>query len=151
MSFFAQVFFCQKYEIIAMLKQQPLPGVERAARGSIVNTASLSGLASIGRLSAYHSSKHAVVSMTRVDARQYASQGIRVNCVCPGFVKTPLMLGSNLSQEFLDLAKSQCPMQRFVEPEEIAEGVMFLHGSGASAVTGIHLPVDGGALLFHIV
>jgi NAD(P)-dependent dehydrogenase (short-subunit alcohol dehydrogenase family) len=102
-------------------------------------------------MSTYHSSKHAVVSMTRVDARQYGEQGIRVNCVCPGVVETPLLEKSNLSKEWYDIAKAQCPMNRLIHPSEIAEGVMFLHGSGASSVTGIHLPLDGGALLYHVI
>lgn len=146
-----QVYLCQKYEVIAMLNQERLPGVDRAARGSIVNTASLSGVAVLGSLSAYHSSKHAVISMTRCDARQYGGQGIRINCICPGFVDTPMLRDPSMSKEFIEIAEAQCPMKRLISPAEIADGVAFLHGSGASAVTGIHLPVDGGALLFHVV
>lgn len=134
-----------------MLTQESLPGVERAAQGSIVNTASLSGVATLGGFSAYHSSKHAVISMTRVDARQYGGQGIRINCVCPGVVDTPLLRSTPLSDEFIKISEAQCPLKRLIDPEEVANGVMFLHGNGASAVTGIHLPVDGGALLFHVV
>lgn len=134
-----------------MLEQEPLAvaNVNRIIRGSIVNTASLVGLASIGRMSSYHSSKHAAVSMTRVDARHYADKGIRVNCICPGFVKTPMMTDSNLSEAFLEKASAQCPMKRLVDPDEVAEAILFLHGSGASAITGVSLPIDGGALLFH--
>lgn len=134
-----------------MLKQEPLPDIERAARGSIVNTASLSGVATLGGFSAYHSSKHAVISMTRVDARQYGGQGIRINCVCPGVVDTPLLRNTPLSKEFIEISEAQCPMKRLINPAEIADGVTFLHGNGASAVTGIHLPIDGGALLFHVL
>ncbi|KAK5444216.1 hypothetical protein LTS15_010569 [Exophiala xenobiotica] len=148
---FKGVYLCQKFELMAMLKQEPLPGIERAARGSIVNTASLSGVAVLGGFSAYHSSKHAVVSITRVDARQYGGQGIRINCVCPGVVDTPLLRSSPVSAKFIEMSEAQCPMNRLISPAEIAEGVTFLHGSGASAINGIHLPIDGGALLFHVV
>jgi NAD(P)-dependent dehydrogenase (short-subunit alcohol dehydrogenase family) len=146
-----QVYLCQKYEVMAMLKQEPLPGIKRAARGSIVNTSSLSGVAALGGFSAYHSSKHAVISMTRVDARQYGGQGIRINCVCPGVVDTPLLRSTPLSDKFIELSEAQAPMKRLINPEEIADGVTFLHGNGASSVTGVHLPIDGGALLFHVV
>lgn len=150
-SLLLQVYLCQKYEIAAMLKQSPLPDAPRAARGSIVNTASLSGVATLGGFSAYHSAKHAVVSMTRTEAREYGGQGIRINCVCPGVVDTPLLRGTPLSKEFIEACEAQCPMNRLIDPAEIADGVAFLHGAGASAVTGIHLPIDGGALLFHVV
>ena len=136
-----------------MLKQEPLPVVkgQRACRGSIVNTASMSGLAVIGTLAPYNASKHAVVSMTRVDARQYAKDKIRVNCVCPGFTETPMFRGSDLSQEYINAAIAESPMNRLIDAEEIAEGVLFLSSSGGSAVTGISLPLDGGALLYHII
>jgi NAD(P)-dependent dehydrogenase (short-subunit alcohol dehydrogenase family) len=134
-----------------MLNQKPLPGIERAARGSIVNISSLSGVATLGGFSGYHSSKHGVVSMTYADARQYGRRGIRINCVCPGVVDTPLLRSTPLSEEFLLASEAQCPMQRLIQPAEVAEGVVFLHGSGASAITGIRLPIDGGALLFHVV
>lgn len=140
---------------MAMVKQQPLEISDRPSpnttRGSIVNTASMSGLAVMGTLSAYNASKHGVVSMTRVDARQFADQGIRINCVCPGFVDTPMFRGSGLSDEYIELAKTQAPMKRFVQSSEIADGVLFLSGAYASAITGISLPVDAGALLFHII
>lgn len=138
-----------------MMKQEPLQVSGRptpnACRGSVVNTASMAGLAIIGGLPAYNASKHGVVSMTRVDARQYADQGIRINCVCPGFVDTPMFRGSGLSEEYIEAAKSQSPMKRFVAASEIADGAVFLSGTYASAITGVSLPVDGGSLLFHIV
>jgi NAD(P)-dependent dehydrogenase (short-subunit alcohol dehydrogenase family) len=138
-----------------MLQQDPListdQDVPNGCRGSIVNTASIAGLGVLGGLSAYHASKHSVVSMTRVDARQFADNGIRVNCVCPGFVDTPMFRGSGLSDEYIEAAKSQAPMHRFVAASEVADGVLFLSGSSASAITGVSLPIDAGALLFHIV
>ena len=136
-----------------MSKQEPLdvPGVRNSPRGSIVNTASVAGLSVIGKLGPYNSSKHGVVSMTRVDARQFAKEGIRINSVCPGFVDTPLFRGSGLSPEYIASAEDQSPMQRLIDPAEIADGVVFLSGRSASAITGISMPIDGGALLYHII
>jgi NAD(P)-dependent dehydrogenase (short-subunit alcohol dehydrogenase family) len=142
-----------KYEIIQMLKQEPLPVKLdfQKQRGSIVNTASLSGIAVLPTLSAYNSSKHATVQMSAVNAREYAPDLIRVNTVCPGFVETPMLRGSSLSAEFLEMAKAQCPANRILNPLEIAQAIVFLSGSGASGITGVNLSVDGGANLFHII
>lgn len=111
----------------------------------------MAGLGVVGTLAPYNSSKHAVVSMTRVDARQYAKDKIRVNCICPGFVDTPMFRGSGLSEEYIKSAMEQSPMNRLIDAEEVAEGAMFLSGSGGSAVTGISLLLDGGAFLYHII
>ena len=137
-----------------MLKQDPLPIFEheyQVQRGSIVTVASLCGIAVIGTLSAYNASKHAVVQMCAVDARDYAGDKIRINTVCPGFVETPMLTGSGLSQEYLDAAKAQCPANRLLQPVEIANAILFLSGSQASGITGINLSVDCGANLFHVI
>jgi NAD(P)-dependent dehydrogenase (short-subunit alcohol dehydrogenase family) len=134
-----------------MLNQDPLHTQYQyeTQRGSIVNTASMCGLAMLPGLSGYTGSKHAAVQLSAVDARDYASDRIRINCVCPGVTDTPMLHGVNLDQEFLDATKSQCPMNRLLEPREIAKAVVFLSGSTASGITGVSLPVDGGAMLFH--
>lgn len=136
-----------------MTEQTPLTvsGLEHVSKGSIVNTASMAGLSAISGLSAYNSSKHGVVTMTRVDARQFAKDGIRVNCVCPGFVDTPLFRGSGLSPEYIASAEDQSPMKRLIGAAEVAAAVIFLSSQSASAITGVSLPVDGGALLYHII
>jgi len=136
-----------------MVKQEPLviPGLKRVSRASIVNTASMAGLSAIGHLAPYISSKHGVVSMTRVDARQFAKEGIRINCVCPGFVDTPMFRGSGLSEEYIAAAEDQSPMKLLIDPADVADAVIFLSGRSASVITGISLPVDGGALLYHII
>ncbi|KAJ5633482.1 hypothetical protein N7490_009821 [Penicillium lividum] len=143
---------CQKYEAKAMLQQEPLcvPGVRHAPRGSIVNTASMAGLSTMPGISAYTATKHGIISMTRVDARQYAEQGIRINSICPGFVDTPMLRGEMLD-EWVKASARNAPMNRLIDPAEVANGVVFLSGSLATAVTGISLPVDGGALLYRIV
>ncbi|CAL5873681.1 uncharacterized protein PFLUO_LOCUS7963 [Penicillium psychrofluorescens] len=127
-------FLCQKHEVKVMLQQEPisLSGMKHAPRGSIVNTSSMAGL------------------MTRVDARQYAEQGVRINSICPGFVDTPMLRGE-MPDEWVQGAARNAPMNRLIDPAEVANGVIFLSGSLATAVTGISLPVDGGALLYHIV
>jgi NAD(P)-dependent dehydrogenase (short-subunit alcohol dehydrogenase family) len=138
-----------------MLKQGPLPiftgpKAERNVRGSIVNTCSLAGFAVLSNLSAYTSTKHAVQVLTRVDARQYAPHQIRVNSVCPGFVPTPLMHGAGMSQEFYNSVKAESAQNRFTDPEEIAEAMVFLSGSSAAAIIGVNLSVDSGAGLYHV-
>lgn len=149
---FEQAFYCEKHEIIQMLKQDFLPiDSAQVQRGTIVNMASLCGIGVVGSLSAYNSSKHAVVQMSAVDAREYAPMKIRINTVCPGVVNTPMLTGSNLTQSFLDALKAQCPMNRLMEPREIANGVLFLSSSLASGITGINLSIDGGGQLYHVV
>ncbi|OAL34958.1 hypothetical protein AYO20_05673 [Fonsecaea nubica] len=153
------VYLCTKYEVQQMLKQEPLDWSlgderrERVFRGSIVNTCSLSGTASVPTLSCYNSVKHAVVSMTKVDARQYAPQGIRINAVSPGFTLTPMLMGggAGLSEDFYEGSKAQSPMNRLTFPEEVAETVCFLSGFRASGITGVNLHVDAGASLFHVI
>ncbi|KAL4801515.1 oxidoreductase [Aspergillus unguis] len=139
---------CQKHELKVMLQQEPLSvsGVRHAPRGSIVNTASMAGLGVLSGLAGYSATKHGVVSMTRVDARQYAEQGIRINSVCPGFVDTPMLRGE-MDEEWVKASARNAPVNRLIDPAEVANGVVFLSGSLATAVTGVSLPVDGGALL----
>lgn len=150
------VFLCEKYEVKQMLTQEPLSVLppefdDREVRGSIVNTASVSGTSALPTLSAYNSSKHAVVVMTRVDARQFAPHKIRINSVCPGFVPTPMMTSAGLTEEFLERTKIQSPMNRLTHPVEVAETVVFLSSSRASGITGVNLAVDAGATLFHVI
>jgi NAD(P)-dependent dehydrogenase (short-subunit alcohol dehydrogenase family) len=136
-----------------MITQEPLPIFtdDRGVRGSIVNTASVSGTSALLDLSACNSSKHAVVIMTRVDARQFAPDRIRVNSVCPGYVPTTMMTSAGFSEERFNLIKTLSPMKRITYPEEVAETVVFLSSSRASAITGVDLAVDAGATLYHIV
>lgn len=149
------MYLCEKFEIEQMLKQElssvfPSEQKDREVRGSIVNTCSMSGFAVLSSLSAYTSTKHAVLVMTRVDARQFAPHQIRVNSVCPGFVPTPMMTSAGLTEEWLAGIKAESPMNRTTYPEEVAEAVLFLSGSRASGITGVNLSVDAGANLFHV-
>ncbi|ODQ49934.1 NAD(P)-binding protein [Saitoella complicata NRRL Y-17804] len=140
-------WLCVKYEIEQMLKQpiRSVPGgsgdERRAVRGSIVNVASQLGL--VGRSSApiYVASKHAVIGFTKCDAIDYAKDKIRINCVCPGVVETPMTEGA-----FED-AVSITPMGRKGLPEEIADAVVFLSGESGSFCCGSALVVDGGYVI----
>ncbi len=90
-------------------------------------------------------SKHGLVGLTKTTALEYAKQGIRVNAVCPGVIKTPMIdrfTGKDkaVEQQFID----QEPVGRMGEPEEVAEAVLWLCSEAGSFVTGIAMPVDGG-------
>lgn len=135
------VWHCMQAAVTQMLKQAPPPGGH-----SIVNTASVAGLVGSPMLPAYSASKHAVVGLTRSAARLYGKRGIRVNCVCPGPVETPLagpLFDYKNNRETL-LARQA--IDRFAEPCEIAELVLWLSSPAASMVTGTPVRVDGGAL-----
>lgn len=131
------VWLCMKYEIIQMLKQ---------GSGTIVNTASIMGLVgSWSGTAAYNASKHGVVGLTKTAALEYATSGIRVNAVCPGYIQTPLIeeaLTSNPALEAQIVARH--PVGRMGKPEEIAEAVVWLCADAASFVTGHTMTVDGG-------
>lgn len=82
--------------------------------------------------------------MTRCDAIDYSPDGIRVNCVCPGVIRTPMTTGTKEEEERMQPAVAIAPMKRMGEPEEIAKAVLFLSSSDASFVQGHALVVDGG-------
>ena len=114
----------------------------------MVINGSISGLAGIPKQAPYAPSKGAVVEMTRQLAVEYATRGIRVNCVCPGTVDTPVLRkGMEMSgdpEEFLAMLIGGHPIGRIGRPEEIASAVAFLASDDASFITGAILPVDGG-------
>ena len=131
------VWLCMKYEISQMLKQ---------GGGTIVNTASIMGLVgSWSRSGAYNASKHGVVGLTKTAALEYATSGIRVNCVCPGYIRTPLLENLLTSQPEMEAPiVARHPIGRMGRPEEIAEAVVWLCSDAASFVTGHTMTVDGG-------
>jgi NAD(P)-dependent dehydrogenase (short-subunit alcohol dehydrogenase family) len=130
------VWLCMKYEIAQMLKQ---------GGGAIVNTASAAGLVGVEGLSAYNASKHGVVGLTKTAALEFAQKNIRVNCVCPGLINTPMVArmidsGGMNEQDFI----ASEPVGRMGKPEEIGEGVVWMLSDAASFVTGHSLAIDGG-------
>ncbi|MBV8772371.1 MAG: SDR family oxidoreductase [Deltaproteobacteria bacterium] len=131
------VWLCMKAEIAQMLKQ--------GRGGAIVNTSSVAGIAGAIGGPAYVAAKHGVAGLTRAAALEYGRHNIRVNAVCPGPIRTP-MLG-RLMQFTKDaeqrMVRSE-PLKRLGEPEEIGETVAWLCSDRASYVTGLPMPVDGG-------
>ncbi len=130
------VFYCMKYEIVQMLKQ---------GGGSIVNTSSVAGLIGLAGGPAYVAAKHGVAGLTKTAALEFAQRGIRVNAVCPGFIRTPMVERvldrGSFNEEQIFAAE---PMHRMGKPEEIAEAVLWLCSDASSFVTGLPMPVDGG-------
>jgi NAD(P)-dependent dehydrogenase (short-subunit alcohol dehydrogenase family) len=131
------VWLCMKYEILQMLPQ---------GSGTIVNTASIMGLVgSWSGTSAYNASKHGVVGLTKTASLEYARAGIRVNAVCPGYIRTPLIDHALLSRPAMEeQIVARHPVGRMGQPEEIAEAVVWLCSDAASFVTGHTMTVDGG-------
>ncbi len=130
------VWLGMKYEIAQMLKN---------GGGAIVNTASTLGLVALEGASAYNAAKHGVVGLTKTAALEFAQKNIRVNCVCPGFIRTAMVeramdKGAVAEEQMIAIE----PIGRLGKPEEIAEGVLWLFSDAASFVTGHSLTIDGG-------
>ena len=131
------VWLCMKAELAQMLKQ--------GKGGAIVNTSSGAGLAGVRGMPAYVAAKHGVAGLTRAAAIEYGKHGIRVNAVCPGPIRTPMMerlLGKRPEAE--ERFARGGPLRRLGEPSEIGETVAWLCSDHASYVTGLPMPVDGG-------
>jgi NAD(P)-dependent dehydrogenase (short-subunit alcohol dehydrogenase family) len=134
------VFWCLKYQVIAMLA---------TGGGAIVNTASSLGQVAIQNASEYITAKHGVVGLTRAAAAEYGSRGIRVNAVLPGIIRTPMI--ARLTEDarfsaFFDKLKDRHPIGRFGEPSEIGEAVKWLLSDAASFMNGAAMACDGGYL-----
>ena len=129
------VWLCMKHEIPQMLKQ---------GGGAIVNTASVAGLVGFQGTPAYVASKHGVNGLTKTAALEYAKAGIRVNSVCPGLIRTPMVERFfNLNPQMSEGMTALEPIGRLGKPEEIAEAVVWLCSDAASFVTGLPMAVDG--------
>ena len=137
-------FLCAKFAV---------PEIARRGGGAIVNIASTAGLVGSAVLGPYSASKGAVVLMTRSMALDHAQDGIRVNCVCPGSIETPMLEATfaarptatdraRLREEY----RRRHPLGRFGQAEEVARAVLYLASEDASFVTGVALPVDGGRI-----
>ncbi len=135
-----------------LMSREAIPLMRDGGGGSIVNTASTAGLKPAGDETAYSVSKAAMVSLTGALALDYASDGIRANCVCPGFME---MVMTDRRRDLTDAqqaaraagAAAMVPLGRQGTYQEVARAVLFLAGPDASYVTGAALVVDGGLLL----
>ena len=124
--------------------KRAIPELLKRGGGAIVNTASISGLFADFAIGAYNAAKAGVINLTRVTAIEYAASGIRVNCVCPGAIDTPLLRPSLAIPGFGETTSAMIPMGRLGQPDEIANVVLFLASDLASYVTGAAIVADGG-------
>jgi NAD(P)-dependent dehydrogenase (short-subunit alcohol dehydrogenase family) len=127
------VWLCLRHE---------LPQMQAQGGGNIVNTGSIAGLVGLPTSSAYVAAKHGVLGLTKTAAIEYAEAHIRVNAVCPGYIKTPMTEETMRRRGEAILA--QVPFHRMGNPEEIAEMVVWLCSDRASYVSGAAYNVDGG-------
>jgi NAD(P)-dependent dehydrogenase (short-subunit alcohol dehydrogenase family) len=123
-------------------------GAQMLARrsGSVVNVASVAGLAGISYRSAYNASKHGLVGLTRTLAAEWGGRGVRVNAVCPGWIKTEMDVTAQARGLYSDAdIINRVPMSRFATPEDVAQAIAFLADPDKSGfLNGVTLPVDGG-------
>jgi len=133
------VWNCMKAELRQMVAQ---------GSGAIVNCSSIGGMVGSKGRSAYSASKHAIIGLTQSAALEYATQGIRINAVCPGMTDTPMTItvSKNYDPEIVKALLARAPIGRFAEPEEIAAAVVWLCSPAASYMVGHALAVDGGVL-----
>lgn len=135
---------------IYLLSRQVLPHMIKAGQGSIINTGSGWSLKGGAKAAAYCAAKGGVLNLTRAMAIDYGPHGIRVNCVCPGDIDTPLLrsearqLGQD-EEEFMREAADR-PLRRFGSPMDVADAVLFFGSEMSRWITGTHLLVDGGGL-----
>ena len=127
------VWLCMKHELLHM---------QANGGGAIVNTASIAGLVGLPTSSAYVAAKHGVVGLTKTAAIEYAPHKIRVNAVCPGYIRTRMT--EDVMRRRGEQLMAMVPFHRMGEPEEIAEMVAWLCSDRASYVTGACYNVDGG-------
>ncbi|WP_237107206.1 SDR family NAD(P)-dependent oxidoreductase [Nonomuraea sp. MG754425] len=131
-------FLAMKYELPHMLRQ---------GAGIIVNTASISAEVGFATISPYNASKHAVASLTKVAALEYAARNIRVNALAPGAVDTPMLrrAAEAFGTTYEEIAQDY-PIRRIVQPQEMARVVMWLASDDATAVIGTDIDASGGYL-----
>ena len=129
------VFLCMKYEIEAM---------KRGGGGAIINTASVGGVIGTAGVTAYCATKHGVLGLTKSAALDHIKDGIRINAVCPGGTRTPMLMEWFKDPAVERAATADTPLGRFADPAEIAAVVLFLAGEESSFIVGQGVVADGG-------
>lgn len=136
---------------VFFLSQATIPYMKRQGGGSIINNSSITGIVGAPGMAAYATSKGAIITLTRTMALEHAEDGIRVNCICPASIDTPMLRRALGRMEDPDYARSQNikrhPLGRLGTPEDIAYFALFLASDESSFVTGGTHVVDGGALI----
>ncbi len=131
-----------------LMSKYAVPEMIKVGGGAVVNTASVFGLVGGMGAAAYCAAKGAVVMLTKAMAIDHAAENVRVNCICPGSVDTPMLTGEMEDlggvEKMRPAFAARHPMNRISSPEEVAATVLFLASDDASFVTGVALPVDGG-------
>lgn len=135
------LLFCLKYEL-GLMKKNGGDG------GRIVNIASAAASQPLAFNGPYSASKAGVVAITKSVASEESSNNIRVNCISPGYIDTPMMRGANITSDF---AKMNTPIRRCGEPGDIADLAIFLLSDDSKQIQGIDVPIDGGMLLGNVV
>lgn len=134
----AKLMLEQEY-LLSTVNQRPLQ------RGTIVNISSICGVVGVPLSTAYCASKHAVIGLTRTASEDYASHGLRINAVCPGYIDTPLIKpGTVTAAVAKEKTEQWTPMRRFGTADEVADAVVFLSSGRSSYIAGSVLMVDGG-------
>ncbi|MDP9473154.1 MAG: glucose 1-dehydrogenase [Chloroflexota bacterium] len=123
-----------------------LPGMLERGRGAIVNVSSVNGLTGLGE-EAYGAAKAGMINLTQNMAIKYGPSGVRVNCVCPGTVRTPIW-EARLARDprVFDRLAAWYPLGHVSEPDDVARAILFLASEEAAWITGVVLPVDGGLM-----
>ena len=129
---------------MVLMARHAIPAMAPQGRGAIVNMASVAGLLGSTAGLAYQASKGAVVNLTRAMATQHAAQGIRVNCVAPGMVYTPMASARGMAPEVREARRQRSLLQVEGTGWDVGEAVAFLASDAARWITGVVLPVDAG-------
>jgi meso-butanediol dehydrogenase / (S,S)-butanediol dehydrogenase / diacetyl reductase len=128
----------------AMACKHAIPAMAAQGGGAIINNASINGLVGLPGADAYTAAKGGVVALTRILAVDWGPRGIRVNCICPGAIDTPMIAPALADQQVVEYFVTNCPLGRLGRPDEIAQVALFLASDAASYVNGAIIPVDGG-------
>ncbi|RMY17064.1 hypothetical protein D0867_06299 [Hortaea werneckii] len=127
-----------------LMSRHIIPEMRKQGRGSIVNMSSVSGLLGGNPSLLYPTSKGAIIQMTRAMAAQHGPENIRVNCVCPGMVFTPMVRSRDMTDEMRQARINQNLLKREGDAWDVAHAILFLCGRESKWITGLVMPVDGG-------